>query len=151
MWNTNLKNGVIDSIPLIYFFQIFTPKCERRYIGIATSKVRLYQAYRNNVQRIFEGKQKRGNGPLTRDGRPQKRSNLEYRRVHLFLAVAVENKWPIIHTAIENGTKDEVKARELVLIEELNSDLNSRFGQPRQGWLIEEYADLKSKVIAGEI
>ncbi|MBY6164188.1 hypothetical protein KUV73_25210 [Mameliella alba] len=146
MWASKVADGVRDDMPLVYLIQIETPFGARRYVGKAKTKTqkRLRKDYQANIKRIFEGKQKRGDGPYTKAGNPQKRSNIEYRYVHLLLAVAVQEDWPITHTAIENVPRDDLKRREDQLIHELNADLNDK-----PMWPVERFADLKAKVVAG--
>jgi hypothetical protein len=76
--------------PFVYFIKITSEENEYRYVGVASSASRLND-YHRNMERISERKTKRP--PIKRNGEPQRKGNLLYRRVHLVLAIAIDRKY----------------------------------------------------------
>lgn len=139
-WLPRVAPKVNTKRPFIYLFQIKSPEREYRYVGKASNPARFRTEYQTNVKKIL-AKEPRCDS-VTRNGTPQTKSNMSYRRVHLLLAIALEEGWKITHTAIENVPKANLNGREKELTQELNCDLN---GQSQ--WLIRDYAALKQELM----
>jgi len=140
-WIPRVAPNVSSKRPLIYLFQINSPEREYRYVGKASNQSRFKREYQANIEKILVRKPRRESH--TKDGRPQTKNNMTFRRIHLLLAIALEEGWKITQTAIENVPREKLKARENELTRELNCDLN---GQSK--WAIEDYEQLKAELLA---
>lgn len=80
--------------PVLCFISVRSPSREYRYVGKGSAPSRM-NAYWRNVERVLAGKTKRP--AVTRAGRQQREGNRKYRYVHLVLATAVRNGWPVEH------------------------------------------------------
>ncbi|RLA41702.1 MAG: hypothetical protein DRR42_24355 [Gammaproteobacteria bacterium] len=139
-WLPRVAPQVNTKRPLIYLFQIESPEREYRYVGKSSNQSRFKKEYQTNVEKILAGKPRRER--IKKNGDPQSVNNLTYRRVHLLLAIAIQEGWKIKHTAIENVTKENIDAREDALKREWACDLN---GQPK--WAIKDYSKLKAELL----
>lgn len=139
-WETTTAVGVRDDAPLIYLIKVRSPNREFRYIGRASSRSRFRSAYHRNIKRVLAGQTKRP--AIKRNGEPQSEGNIRYRQIHLVLAVASQEGWPIEHIAIENVEREDLRAREQELITEFSCNLNSG-----KTWAIEEFGHLKAELI----
>ena len=139
MWDITNPYNIDTSEPLVYFIRVTSPENEYRYIGRSSSPDRTFNAYPRNIDRILAKETKRP--PIKRNGEPQSKGNLEYRRIHLVLAVAVERGWNIEHYPICNASKADLGDVEKENIAELNCNVNGK-----AGWAIEDYDRLATQL-----
>ncbi len=140
MWTVTNPYEVNPNEPLIYFIQITSPDNEYRYVGKSSSSGRLLSAYQRNVARILKRETKRPR--YKKNDEPQSKGNIEYRRVHLLLAVAVERGWHIDHYPLCNASKTELSTAEQQKTEEMKCNLNGK-----QAWAIEDYDRLSAEIL----
>lgn len=127
------------SKPYVYLITIEAPHKIYRYVGKGIGASRL-DAYARNVSRVLQGRTKR---PETKkNGEPQRPGNLRYRYVHLALAVAVRNGWPVIHVPLENCSKDQHTTVERARMLENACNLNDG-----PSWSIEEFERLSRALL----
>lgn len=130
---TNPHNIDLSS-PYLYFIRVRSPDREYRYVGKASAKSRM-NAYWSNVEKVHDRKTKR---PAVKgDGSPQKKGNVQFRYVHLVLAVADKNGWQIDHFPLENCSEDHLDKLETERIIELGCDMNNG-----ASWDIEDFERL---------
>jgi len=139
MWMVTNPYGIDLNEPLVYYIRITSPANEYTYVGKSSSPGRLLSAYQRNVSRIFQRETKRPR--FKRNGEPQSKGNIEYRWVHLVLAVAEARGWKIDHYPLCNASKGELSAVEQQQIREKNCNLN---GMPT--WAIEDYGRLAAGI-----
>jgi hypothetical protein len=127
-------NGVDLSKPYLYFIRVRTGSAEYRYVGKGSSPSRM-EAYARNVARVLAGKTKRP--AVKRDGQPQKEGNVKFRYVHLVLAEAVRQGWPIEHYPLENCSKADHTGLEQLRRRELECNMNDHLT-----WFVEDFERL---------
>jgi len=124
--------------PYIYYISVQSKEKEYRYIGKGSRPSRM-KAYDRNVSRIFEGKSKRPT--IKKNGEPQKKSNIQFRYVHLVLAVAVKEGWDIKHYPIENCEGVEHKQIEDIRVKEYKCNMNDG-----KSWFVKDFEQLAKDI-----
>lgn len=134
---TNPKN-VNTKEPYLYKIVVHSPTRNYHYVGKGSSPSRM-TVYFRMVEQIRKGMPKCT--LKTRDGRDNSKGNIQYRYVHLVLAVAVERGWEIEHYPLENCDTESHSVLERQRISEFKCDMNDG-----PSWYVEEYKRLAASV-----